>query len=336
VGTLYELGIDERILLVKLDPTGAIVWRRTYGGSGAEYGYSVDLTPDGGFVIGGLTTSHGNGQQTYVLKVDSTGEQEWDSWYGGVEQDCIGNVTTAQNGDIVVSGCRTMYMIGNNSYFRSHVARFTSAGELLWERLYGPTDIFNGRYGNKELSDGSFISPGSSLGGTNNRPKGVLLKFAANGDSLWMRYYQQETSVTGLDYHDLRDVVVEPDGGFTACGVAFDIGYQDLWVIRVDSMGCLVPGCELFEHVAEQGIALNILVHPNPTNGRLYLSFRSATEPEGVFTLHNTVGQEVQRFAPRGPRVEINMDISQQPAGIYLLRYVDPAGLRWESKVIKE
>jgi hypothetical protein len=30
-----------------------------------------------------------------------------------------------------------------------------------------------------------------------------------------------------------------------------------------------------------------------------------------------------------------NWDISEQPAGLFLLRYSDPEGTRWESKVIK-
>ena len=50
----------------------------------------------------------------------------------------------------------------------------------------------------------------------------------------------------------------------------------------------------------------------------------------------NIAGQIVRRFQPGGSSVEIDLDISEQPAGLFLLRYTDPEGTRWESKVIKE
>lgn len=337
VGTVVPPGQNGEVFLVKLDPAGSILWTRTYGSSAVDRGYSLDLMQDGGFVIGGHTMGFGAGAlDTYVIRTDSAGNQLWYRRFGTEYDDCVGNVTVAQDGDILVSGCKTMYMVGLNTYLRSQAIRLTPEGDVLWDRLFGPPDIFNGRLTAKEFPDGSFVAPGDQINSATGYPHGSLLKYSADGDSLWMRSYTHPSVSGWLDWHELRDVVIEPDGGVTALGYLDDLTNQDLWVIRVDSFGCLVPGCQLYDNIAEQGLQLNVLVYPNPTEGRLFLSFRSATPPAGEFTLVNISGQVVRRFRPGNSSVEIDLDISEQPTGLYLLKYEDQLGTRWEGKIIKE
>ena len=106
----------------------------------------------------------------------------------------------------------------------------------------------------------------------------------------------------------------------------------DFRILYSDVHDCLGPVYSSLPEAA-RGI---LTVGPNPAHGKMYLSFRSAPRPTGEFTLLNTSGQVVRRFQPGGSSVEIDLDISEQPAGLYLLRYTDPDGPRWESKVIKE
>lgn len=323
--------------LCKLNAFGDTIWSRDYGGSAFDAAYSVDLTADGGFVLGGYTTSYDGGdQQTYVVRTDSMGNQLWYETLGSNEEDCIGDVTVAMNSDIVVTGCRTQYFDGNNYHLRAYAARLTDAGSVLWEKQYGPVDPWSSISTARELPDGSFISPGTWLAGPGSGPKGVLLKFNAEGDSIWMRQYDHPSATGWLRWHVLKDLVLEPDGGVTACGYLSDTANQDLWVIRVDSCGCLVPGCQQFDNIAEQGLDLNILAYPNPTSGKFYLSFRSARAPNGEFVLFNSSGAAVQRFQPGSKSVEVDLDISEQPVGLYLIKYSDQNGTRWESRIIKE
>lgn len=336
VGTVHPPGQNADAFLVKMSYDGQVLWTRTYGTDDLDKGYSVDLMPDGGFVIGGYTTAFGNGgHETYVIRTDSAGNPIWHRWFGGAEDDCIANVTVAANGEILVASCEVMYVQGNLPYFRSQLIRLSPDGNTIWNNLYGPTDVIDGRWCVKELPDGSMVAPGT-IAGASGYPQGSLLKVAANGDSLWMRSYSHPSITGWLDWHELRDLVIEPDGGVTACGFLADTANQDLWVIRVDSFGCLVPGCQLFDNIAQQGLALNVLVYPNPSQGKLYLSFRSVTPPTGEFTLLNSAGQIMRRFPPGGSSVEIDLDISEQPAGLYLIKYTEPQGTRWESKIIKE
>jgi hypothetical protein len=62
------------ILLVKVHPDGSTMWTRTYGGTSAEFGFSVRQTADGGYVIAGSTSSFGEGlHDVYLIKTDENG-----------------------------------------------------------------------------------------------------------------------------------------------------------------------------------------------------------------------------------------------------------------------
>ena len=77
-------------------------------------------------------------------------------------------------------------------------------------------------------------------------------------------------------------------------------------------------------------------LYPNPAHERLYISFRSGAEPTGTFELVDSEGRLVRVFAPGGRSEEIDLDISAQPVGLYLLRYMDTNGPRWAEKFVKE
>jgi hypothetical protein len=75
VGSSENFGAgDYDIWLVKTDVNGDTAWTRTFGGSRADCGVTVEQTPDGGFIVGGYTTSFGAGAYSfYAIKTDPDG-----------------------------------------------------------------------------------------------------------------------------------------------------------------------------------------------------------------------------------------------------------------------
>ncbi len=62
------------IVVFELDMSGNLVWSRVYGDSGNEYGGAIDVLSNGEIIVGGLTTSFGNGaQDMLIMKLSPNG-----------------------------------------------------------------------------------------------------------------------------------------------------------------------------------------------------------------------------------------------------------------------
>lgn len=71
VGSTYSYGsgsID--VYLIKTDENGDTLWTKTCGGADWDFGFSVQLTSDGGYIVVGKTISFGAGSfDVYLLKI---------------------------------------------------------------------------------------------------------------------------------------------------------------------------------------------------------------------------------------------------------------------------
>lgn len=98
-------GLD--VLLTKIDDTGAIIWERTFGGIDDDYGNSVSKTSDGGFIIGGSTQNFDcDFFDTYLIKTDSLGNEEWHYTIGSSTYDGAYDVNETSDGGYILTGIR--------------------------------------------------------------------------------------------------------------------------------------------------------------------------------------------------------------------------------------
>src|SRR4051794_6566539 len=83
-------GVDYWI--IKLTSSGKIQWDKTIGGNGTDYLYSLQQTRDGGYILGGWSTSNKSGEKTqnnrggsdyWIVKLDDSGKIQWDKTIGG-------------------------------------------------------------------------------------------------------------------------------------------------------------------------------------------------------------------------------------------------------------
>jgi len=70
----YGEGVND-VYLVKTDADGVLQWERTYGGNYNDQAYSVQETRDGGFILGGQTSSYEFGDSNvYLIKTNVSGD----------------------------------------------------------------------------------------------------------------------------------------------------------------------------------------------------------------------------------------------------------------------
>lgn len=73
------------VYLLKTDPEGRKLWYRTFKGKYGDYGFSIEQTHDGGFIVVGNTWPLGRiGQSKMLLfRTDGRGEEMWARRFGG-------------------------------------------------------------------------------------------------------------------------------------------------------------------------------------------------------------------------------------------------------------
>ncbi len=100
---------EGNILVLKLSPTGAIEWQRTYEGSDDYRVSSIQQTIDGGYIVAGSHESTEDGgcgdYNSLILKLSSDGDIEWQKTYGGnYSSDVTDFIQQTGDGGYIVAG----------------------------------------------------------------------------------------------------------------------------------------------------------------------------------------------------------------------------------------
>jgi predicted secreted protein len=203
---------------------------RTYGGSDSDWGYSVQQTSDGGFMVAGNTESFGTGaEDVWLIRTDATGDAPWTRTYGGGDYDFGKSGQQTSDGGFIVTGYNRSFSGGECDLW---LIRTDATVDTLWTRTYGGSGGEAG-WSVQETSDGGFIMAGytSSFGAGGDDV--WLIRSDSLGRTLWARNY-------GGSLFDVGNSVQQTsDGGFIVVGEtqSFGAGGGDVWLIRTDASG---------------------------------------------------------------------------------------------------
>ncbi|MBK6626577.1 MAG: T9SS type A sorting domain-containing protein [Flavobacteriales bacterium] len=276
VGDLPVNGIDG--FAIKTDSLGNEQWREIYGGPPPDWRalLAVDLVGDGGYYFSGSYLPTDTNGEHWVIRVDSTGTEIWSvTWGGPFSEGALQLITGSDGHPIIFSGNAHAPSYGS---MRPYIAKLDSAdGSIVWEREYGLERYGTVLFAGKECPNGDLIGAGGTfVSQAPNNEMGLLLRTTSSGDSLWMFTYHYQDSIISNGQGRFYDVLPTADGGFIAAGVArnpvggpYPPGYsQDTWVVKVDSIGCIVPGCNSVGITEQVTNLLDALViFPNPAQG---------------------------------------------------------------------
>jgi hypothetical protein len=223
------------IYLIRTNKSGDTLWTKAYGGASDDYGWGVEQTNDGGYILVGSTYSFGVGggvNDVYLIKTNDVGDTLWTKSYGGVSLDGGYSVKQTSDGGYIITGFTYSYGQGSSDVY---LIRANAQGDTLWTKTYGGT---SGDFGwcVQETSDEGYIISGYTFNFGAGLTDIYLIKTDDIGDTLWTKTYG------GNNYDRGNSVQQTLDGGYIITGFtwSFGAGSKTSYLLKVDSTGQVI------------------------------------------------------------------------------------------------
>jgi hypothetical protein len=221
--------------ILKLSATGMKLWETNYGGLDNDTLTCLQLTADGGCIVGGYSASTVSGNKTcgtfglmdaWIIKLAADGRLQWQTNYGGADNDAFSSLRQTPDGGFIVggqtfshsSGNKTSGSFGGCDYW---LLKLTDYGAKEWEMNYGGTadDYLNDV---SQTSDHGYILGGSSYSGVSGN------KTTTRSDARYASFWVLKVSEVGI---------IQWQDGFSAA-----LGGGCRRAFETDDGGCLMIG----------------------------------------------------------------------------------------------
>lgn len=218
------------VWILKTDPSGKELWNKTFGGRDLDGAYSVQQTPDGGYILAGGTWSFGGGKSNvWLIRIDNTGKKLWSKTFGGNGGDYAQSIEPTSDGGYVLAGVTKGFSAGG---FDIWLIKIDSNGNKKWDKTFGGNkEDFS--YSARETLDGGYIIVGYTSSYGAGKRDVWLIKTDSQGNKKW------DKTFGGINSDMAYAVQQTPDGGYVVAGSteSFGAGEIDAWLIKTDSKG---------------------------------------------------------------------------------------------------
>ena len=256
--------------VIKTDASGNIIWQNDIGGLMFDNVYSAYETADGGYILGGTSTSGISGDKTagnygvvdyWIVKLNNAGTVIWDKTIGGTLNDYLYAVIPTADGGSIACGMSESGLTGNktdntNGLYDYWVVKLDNSGNITWQNSIGGTgNDYAFVNAIDQTSDGGYAIAGYSQslisGDKTEANTGSwdywILKINSTGSILW------QTVLGGVSGDYANAISATTDGGFIVGGFSYSsaggdkdedaLGDADFWIIRL--AGDCVPAEEI-------------------------------------------------------------------------------------------
>lgn len=183
----------------------------------------LQQTPDGGYVIAGNAARPGGGSEGWLVKINSSGQEEWKHLYSGAANattESVNSVQKTQDGGFILAGGQTWL----NGTTRPFIDKVDAAGVYKWG--YWIHEFGRARANAvQQTSDGGYVLVGDTLNPTNATSGSFILTLDSDGLAVLNNTFSSTANM----------VQVTKDGGYVVVGA---LGAQDNgqpYVIKLNS-----------------------------------------------------------------------------------------------------
>ena len=217
--------------IIKTNSLGNLSWSYPYGGTSDEHTEWIEQTNDGGYIFVGYTQSWGaGGLDVYLVKINSSGIQQWYRTYGGAGEDYGECVRQLLDGSFIIVGRTSSFGNGGDIY----LIKTDPNGNLIWFTNFGGNE---GEYVQYCIikNNGNIIIAGNTLSYGNGSSDVYLIETDPSGNIIWDETYG------GTAWDEGISVNFTFDGGYIISGYteSFGAGAADLYLVKTNSLGTL-------------------------------------------------------------------------------------------------
>lgn len=197
-------------------------WMKIYGGMADDKSSAIYQTTDGGYIIVGTTSSFGPGfgRNIWLLKLDATGNEEWNNTYGGIYPDTGDQVQQTTDGGYIIIGWTNSFDVDD-----LFIVKTDANGVEQWHRTYGGPEHDFGDYV-LETDDGYLLLGSTYSYGAGNADI-WLIKTDSRGIEFWNK-------TIGTSKDEYCDKIIKLDhNGYILVGTRV----SDMLLIKIDNQG---------------------------------------------------------------------------------------------------
>lgn len=249
----YTQGRND-IWVAKISPGGTVLWKNSFGGSGADYGWTIFQDTNGDILVGGESSSingdmqspHHGGFDAWLARLNRNGDLIMEKHFGGAGNEkltCIQKSLTgywlvcssdAKGGDVPINyGKKDLWLMNMN---------------LDWDVPY---EVVIGGNGNDDIHDsvideeGNLVLAGTTFSNNgyvsdqHGKGDGWVIKFNPTGTYLWSHAFG------GTRHDGFTGITTTRDSGYAVVGMSLSVngnlpdneGYYDGWFMKLASNG---------------------------------------------------------------------------------------------------
>jgi hypothetical protein len=215
--------------VAKLSVMGTLEWQKSLGGSSYDYGYFIEQTNDGGYILSGTSLSNDgdvsgnhNSQDCWVVKLSSIGAIEWQKSLGGSSADSGGPIQQTNDGGYIFAGMSSSNdgdVSGNHGGLDYWIVKLTSIGAIEWQKSLGGAG-YEHLISMQQTIGGGYIFAGyseSNDGDVSGNHGGLdywIVKLSSIGAIEWQK------SLGGSFPEYANSIIQTNDGGFIVSGTS--------------------------------------------------------------------------------------------------------------------
>lgn len=217
--------------IIKTDSSGDEAWSRMFGGDSWDECSSLQETTDGGYIISGRYRYPGSYYgDVYLIKIDSTGNEQWIKKFGGSADEGGNSVQQTKEGGYIIAGHTSSFGTSTSMYV--YFLKTDSDGNKVWDNIFGGVDNDLGQ-SVQQTPDEGYIIAGHTKSFGAGKEDIYLIKTDSDGKEEWSKTFGGSEQDIGWSMQ------LTSDGGYIIVGwtKSFGAGGEDVYLIKTDSGG---------------------------------------------------------------------------------------------------